>query len=87
MVTISGLNPADHYDVYSAIVSNDSYEYEFNCNKWRKECVSTEKQNKERQMLMHGDSPNTNRFWMSGLISFKNVTISHYDIASNIVSI
>ncbi len=87
MVIISGLNPANHYDVYFSIVSEDSYEYGFSHNEWKKEYVSTEKQNKERQTLMHGDSPNTGRFWMSGIISFEDARISHYDVASNIVRI
>ncbi len=38
-------------------------------------------------MLMHGDSPNTGRFWMNGIISFEDAMISHYDGAPDIVSI
>ncbi len=87
IVTISGLNPDYHYDVCIAIVSEDSYEYEFIDNEWIKKYVSTKKPNKERQMLVHGDSPNTGRFWMSGPISLKNARISHYDVATDTVSI
>ncbi len=86
MVTISGLNPDYHYDVCIAIVSEDSYEYEFIDNEWIKKHVSTKKPNKERQMLVHGHSPNTGRFWMNGIISLKNVMISHHDVAPDIVS-
>ncbi len=64
-----------------------THKYEFFNNEWKKEYVSTEKQNKERQTLMHGDSPNTGQFWMSGIISFEDARISHYDVASNIVRI
>ncbi len=87
MVTISGLNPGYHYDVCIAIVSEDSYEYGFIDNEWIKKYVSTKKQNKERQTLMHGDSPNTGQFWMNGIISFKDAMISHYDVATDTVSI
>ncbi len=48
MVKISGLNPADHYDVNFTIVSEDSCKYEFIHGQWKKECVSKEQQNVER---------------------------------------
>ncbi len=87
MVTISGLNPADVYDVCLAIVSEDSYKYKFFDNEWIKDYKSTLTQDKERQMMIHRASPNTGRFWMSGLVNFKEAMISHHDVAENIVSI
>ncbi len=86
MVTISGLNPADHYDVCFSIVSEDTYKYRFSRNEWKKTGVFKEQQNEEEQVLMHRHSPNTGRFWMSKTISFKNVMIS-LGVSSNIVSI
>lgn len=76
-VFVRGLDPIQQYNITLRIVPVDNYRYKFLNMEWTKAGNSDVSQNKDRQVYLHPESPNSGGFWMRKQISFRQLKITH----------
>ena len=77
MVELSGLEACTEYSIGLRISLADNIQYRYINDTWISVGEFKAVQKKEAQIFTHPSSPNSGRFWMKNVISFKTIKITH----------